>query len=209
MIERVVFDLGGVVFRWKPLELLPSLLPERMRSAGDAHHWMRQIFQGFEPGSDWAQFDLGLIDPVALARRIAQRIGLEEHEVARVIEGIPPHLTAVPGTVDLIERLHANGVPLFFLSNMPAPYAEHLTRSNRFFERFQDGIFSAHVGHIKPELPIFRAANERFGARGHDTVFIDDVLANIRTAEAHGWQGIHFVEPQQCGERLTELGVLR
>ena len=76
MGRDVVFDLGGVVFRWEPLVLLQQLFAQRMPDEASARHWAGQIFQTFAPEADWALFDLGQIEPDALAQRISQRISL-------------------------------------------------------------------------------------------------------------------------------------
>lgn len=208
MIERVVFDLGGVVLNWQPAVALRTLLPQRIRSDEQAQHWAGEIFQAFQPVSDWALFDLGQIEPEALTQRIAQRTELTREEVHAVVHGIPPLLTPMTGTVELIETLHARGVPLYFLSNMPSPYADILLKANTFFGRFRDGIFSAHVQQIKPERHIFETANARFNAAGAGTLFIDDSAPNIDTARAHGWKAIHFRDPAQCRAEMQSHGLL-
>jgi len=88
MSREVVFDLGGVVFRWEPLVLLQQLFPQRIPDDAVARHWARQIFQTFSPEADWALFDLGRIEPDALAQRIARRTGLGEDDLRRLIGGI-------------------------------------------------------------------------------------------------------------------------
>jgi len=70
----VVFDLGGVLLHWQPLALLKQVLPQHASDRSGAQALAAQIFQGFDPGSDWALFDLGQISPEALARR-AFRVG--------------------------------------------------------------------------------------------------------------------------------------
>ena len=202
MSRDVVFDLGGVVFRWAPLVLLQQLFPQRMPDEASARHWAGEIFQTFSPEADWALFDLGQIEPDALAQRIARRTGLDVGELQRLIDGIPPHLTPLQGTVDLIGDLKAAGHRLYFLSNMPAPYAEHLQTVNPFFAQFEQGIFSAHVQQIKPLPGIFATAQARWPLRGVP-VFIDDVQHNIEAAHRHGWQGIRFETPQQVRAALV------
>ena len=204
----IVFDLGGVVFKWKPLELLQDIFPDRIPDSVTAKKWADQIFESFNPLSDWAQFDLGLIEPDALATKISKRVGIAEADMQLLIASIPPHMVPQQGTVALISELKAAGHPLYFLSNMPATYADHLERSNEFFRHFSDGIFSARVQQIKPQMPIFQNANQRFGVSGKDTVFIDDVQANIDAAHAHGWTGVRFDEPQQVKSELVSLGLL-
>lgn len=205
MSQDVVFDLGGVVFRWQPLVLLQELFPTQVRNEAEAREWASQIFQTFHPDADWALFDLGVIEPEPLAQRIAARTGLAEADLLHLMRNIPPHLQPIPGTVDLIHELKAQGHRLYFLSNMPAGYAEHLVRVNPFFSQFDDGIFSAHVQQIKPIPDIFATAQARWPLRGQP-VFIDDVQHNIDAAEQHGWQGIRFESPEQVRANLLERG---
>lgn len=207
MSQDVVIDLGGVVFRWQPLVLLQELFPTKVRNEAQAHEWASQIFQTFHPEADWALFDLGRIDPEPLAQRIAARTGLAEADLLHLMRSIPPHLQPIPGTVDLIHALKAQGHRLYFLSNMPAGYAEHLVRVNPFFSQFEDGIFSAHVQQIKPNLDIFATAQARWPLRGQP-VFIDDVQHNIDAAVQHGWQGIRFQTPEQVRSDLVGLQFL-
>jgi HAD superfamily hydrolase (TIGR01509 family) len=202
MSQDVVFDLGGVVFRWQPLVLLQELFPEQVRNEADAREWADQIFQTFHIDADWALFDLGRIEPEPLAQRIAARTGLTEPDLRHLIANIPPHLQPIQGTVDLIHELKAQGHRLYFLSNMPAGYAEHLVRVNPFFSQFDDGIFSAHVQQIKPGPDIFAMAQARWPLRGQ-AVFIDDVQHNIDAAERHGWRGIRFESPEQVRSDLV------
>ena len=133
MSRDVVFDLGGVVFRWEPLVLLQQLFPQRMPDEASARHWAGQIFQTFAPEADWALFDLGRIEPEALAQRIARRTGLSEQELQQLIDGIPPHLTPMQGTVDLIHDLKAAGHRLYFLSNMPSALCRPSAGGTSFF----------------------------------------------------------------------------
>lgn len=207
MSQDVVFDLGGVVFRWQPLVLLQELFPTQVRHEAEAREWASQIFQTFHPEADWALFDLGRIEPEPLAQRIAARTGLAEADLRHLIANIPLHLQPIQGTVDLIQELKAQGHRLYYLSNMPAGYAEYLVRVNPFFSQFDDGIFSAHVQQIKPQPDIFATAQERWPLRGQP-VFIDDVQHNIDAAERHGWQGIQFETPEQVRADLVEQGWL-
>jgi 2-haloacid dehalogenase/putative hydrolase of the HAD superfamily len=207
MSQDVVFDLGGVVFRWQPLVVLQELFPEQVRNEAEAREWSSQIFQTFHPEADWALFDLGQIEPEPLARRIAQRTGLAEADLRHLIASIPAHLQPIPGTVDLIHELKAQGHRLYYLSNMPAGYADQLVRENSFFSQFDDGIFSAHVQQIKPLPDIFATAQTRWPLLGQP-VFIDDVQHNIDAAQLHGWQGIRFDTPQQVRADLAVRGWL-
>lgn len=202
---KFVFDFGGVVFNWKPLVLLQQVLPHHAVDEASARDCAAAIFQGFHPTSDWALFDQGGIEPEDLAHRIATRTGLSPDEVRTVIEAIPPHLVPDAGTVALMDELRGQGHQIYFLSNMPAGYADELERSHHFFNWFVDGIFSARVGQIKPNADIFETAVRQFATAGVSTVFIDDVQHNIDAARLHGWQGIRFESAQQVRAALAHM----
>jgi len=91
---------------------------------------------------------------------------------------------------------------------MPASYADYLESQHDFFGYFSEGIFSARVQQIKPNLEIFQMANEKFKVSGKDTFFIDDVQHNIDAAHAHGWTGIRFDSPAQVRQKLVDLQLL-
>jgi putative hydrolase of the HAD superfamily len=162
---NVVWDFGRVLLRWRPKQLLRETLPHIASDAASAAHWAGQIFQSY--GGDWADFDRGTVSPGDLVQRIARRTGLSTAEVQRVVEAAPLELQPLPDSVALLQRLHAAGCGLFYLSNMPAPFAEHLERSHAELRLFRDGVFSARVHHNKPEprdLPHRAAALRRAGA---------------------------------------------
>ena len=206
MTRTVVFDFGAVLFQWQPYRLLQETVPDLAPDEASARRVAAQIFESFTPESDWARFDLGRIAEAELAERIATRIGVRAEQVRRVIDGIPPHLQAQAPTVALLKQLKAAGHRLFYLSNMPHPYADHLERCNDFVADFQDGIFSARVGLMKPHAAIFELAEQRFGLVPADTVFIDDHAGNVQAARSRGWQAVHFADAAQAGAELQALG---
>ena len=208
MKQDIIFDLGGVVFRWQPLELLQQLFPSKVPNELVARDWASQIFQTFHHEADWALFDLGQIEPPALAKRIAMRTGLMEADLIQLMQSIPAHLEPLQGTVELIHELKAQGHRLFYLSNMPSGYADYLVQVNPFFNLFDEGIFSAHVNQIKPLPEIFSTAQTRWPLQGQP-VFIDDVQRNIDAACAQGWRGILFESPGQLRKQLVLLNYLQ
>ena len=201
----VVFDFGGVVFHWQPAQLLQQVVPHLAPNEANALALKAAIFQGLTLNSDWALFDQGLIEPDALAQRIATRTGLAKADVAAVIAAIPAHLAAKPDTVALIEQLAAQGVPLFFLSNMPAPYARYLQTKHAFLQHFKAGVFSADVGCSKPDPRIYELALAATGMQAGDLVFVDDLAENIDVAKSLGWRGVVFDNAAQCTAALSQL----
>lgn len=202
--KKFVFDFGRVVFRWEPAEVLQRVLPERATDSTTAAHWVAQIFQSY--GGDWGAYDRGTVSPAELVQRIAARTGLREDEVQRVVQAVPLSLTPLPETVALIERLHAAGRRLYYLSNMPAPMADHLQATHAFLRLFSDGVFSGRVHHNKPEPAIYEIAAQRFGHPVEELVFLDDHPPNIEAARALGWHGRVFHHAAQAEAEMRAAG---
>jgi putative hydrolase of the HAD superfamily len=201
---KIVFDLGGVVFRWQPAQMLARVLPQHITSTQTAAWWVQHFFQSY--GGDWGEFDRGTVSVPKLVARIAQRTGLAPAEVQAVVDEVPRELQALPNSVALIRRLHAAGHTLFYLSNMPAPYATQLESNNDFFSCFSNGVFSGRVQLIKPEPAIFALAAKLFDVAVRDLVFLDDHLPNVLAARAAGWQALHFVDAAQAEQDLQRAG---
>jgi putative hydrolase of the HAD superfamily len=203
---NLVFDFGGVLFRWEPRAFLARMLPHRAATAEATETLVAAIFQGY--GGEWGEFDRGTIEAERLVERIALRTGITEHEMRAVIDGVPAELAPIDDTVALLHRLHARGAPLYYLSNMPAPFALHLERTHDFLALFRRGVFSSRVKLIKPERAIFDHAARAFDVEPGHTLFIDDHEPNIVAARAAGWQALHFQSPAQCEAALVERGLL-
>ena len=199
---HIVFDFAGVLFRWQPLHMLQRELPRRACDEASARRWVEAIFQGY--GGDWADFDRGSVGVTDLVHRIAARTGLDEGEVRTVVDAVPAELQPVPETVALLRRLHAAGRRLFYLSNMPEPYARHLESTHDFLGCFESGVISARVGCIKPEASIFELAAARFGVAPASLLFLDDVAGNVQAARAAGWQALQFVDAAACEQQMRD-----
>ncbi len=207
-VRAVVFDLGGVLLHWRPLELLQQSVPELAPDEAAARALAPRIFESFEPGSDWAAFDLGLVEPDELASRIATRLGVADAAIRRVIEAIPAHLQPMADSTALLPALRRAGHRLLFLSNMPRPYADHLEVAHAFFGHLEGGVFSGRVGLMKPDPAIFHLVVERFGIEPTDTLFVDDHAGNVQAARSLGWQALHFTDAPSCATALRRDGWL-
>ena len=207
---NLVFDFGAVVFNWRPMDLLRSHLADQCTEDVATQDLAHKFFAH----PDWQAFDRGTVTVGQVVRQTSSRLGLMNESVSAVLAAIPDHLTPIAGTVRLLDdlrKLRGAGTPLrlFYLSSMPAPVARELERRHEFLKWFDGGIFSGDVKLIKPEKEIFELATGRFGLTAASTVFVDDALANVESARAHGWRAIHFTSPEQLSKALAlEMGEL-
>ena len=58
------------------------------------------------------------------------------------------------------------------------------------------------IATLKPQPEIFQLLQTRHALVPARTVFVDDLVANVEAARAHGWQGIHFESAARLEPRL-------
>jgi len=224
---NVMFDFGAVLFTWRPVDLMLECFPGRAPTRAAAGHLAHEVFGHAE----WQAFDRGTVTMPEVVAQVAQRVGLDAGVLGALVESIGERLTPMPESRALLERLVAlrekaaskevgpdNAVRaasgevggplrLYFLSNMPAPYARTLERLHPFLKEFDGGIFSADELLIKPEPAIYQLLQTRYALEPANTVFLDDLLPNIQAARQEGWHGIHFQTAAQSTRELQALGL--
>jgi putative hydrolase of the HAD superfamily len=196
---NLIFDLGGVVVRWDPAAIIASVFDDEALQA--------KVRDGVFAHPDWLELDRGTLDREDAIRRAAQRIGMAQAEIRRLLLAVPPSLVPIPETIDLLYRLKARRYPLYCLSNMHLASIEHLEREHKFFEVFTGKVISCRLKLCKPEPAIYHEALKANGLEAKDTVFIDDVDVNIAAAAEVGLHTIQFKNAAQCERDLRALGV--
>lgn len=201
---NIVFDFGVVLFTWRPAEMLAAAFPDK---ASDAHA-AAQLAHAVFGHADWHAFDRGTLAMDTVIQRTAVRLDLPEAGFARLVKGIGERLQPVEGSVAVLRALHSRklagqGVTgLYFLSNMPVPYARYLEAHHDFLGLFDGGIFSGDVHLIKPEAAIYQALQDRYALQAPEICFIDDLQSNVQAAKALGWQGVHFTSAQELAKHF-------
>jgi putative hydrolase of the HAD superfamily len=104
---------------------------------------------------------------------------------------------------DLVRKLHAN-FPLYLLSNTSDIHVEGLFRDFDIFRNFTGATYSYVVRASKPHPPIYQIATLEHGLVPAETLFIDDLAANIATAKELGFQTHHY-HPDRHHELLATL----
>jgi putative hydrolase of the HAD superfamily len=197
---NVVFDLGGVVVAWKPQDIIDRAIADPAVRPIAMQHIMRH--------PDWLELDRGTLELEDAIRRATERSGLDQALVRAVVESVPASLVANDDAVALMRRVKAAGNALYCLSNMPTGSMAYMEQRYDFWELFDGAVISSRVHYCKPEREIYEHLLKTYSLDAADTVFIDDVAANVEGARAVGMQAIQFVSVEQTEEALRTLGCL-
>jgi putative hydrolase of the HAD superfamily len=198
---NIVFDFGAVLVNWQPQMVVRKHFPSIAHSPETA----AQLASSFFAHPDWQEFDAGRVSPEEISLLSAKRLNLDVQAVQHMVNDIEDHITPIPSSVQVLESLfaqkEAKAYKLYFLSNMPAPYARGLER-HAFMRCFDGGIWSGDHGLIKPQPEIFQKLEAMYGLKGMKILFIDDHPANIEAAQKETWQTIHLTDPSKLPELL-------
>lgn len=196
----VVFDLGAVLIDWDPRHLFRELFP------GDADGMERFLAEVCTPAWNHRQ-DEGR----TWAEAVAELVARHPHEEARIrayADRWPEMLGGpITGTVAILERLDAAGVPCYALTNWSAETFPIARERFPFLGRFRGIVVSGDERVAKPDPAIYRILLARHRLAPERTVFIDDREENIATARALGIDGIRYTDPATLADALRARGL--
>jgi putative hydrolase of the HAD superfamily len=197
---NIVFDLGGVVFRWQPEVIIRSIFDDR--------DTQERVRTGVIEHPDWLELDRGAISLEAAIERGAARTGLPVHDIERLLNAVPDFLTPIDQTLDLVRRIANTSNRLFVLSNMHLASIAVLEQIHDIWPLFDGVVISSRIKAIKPELEIYRYLLDTYQLEPDETVFIDDLPENLAAASSLGIHTIRFVDAEQCERALLDYRCL-
>jgi len=197
----VVFDVGNVLYRWHPRYLYETLIDDSVELdrvcaivMSDQWHW------SLDKGRIFAEIAPGLIERFP---RDADYIRAWGTRFSETIDG------PIAGMAEIVAALQAGNVPIYAITNFPGEFwTPFRAAESALFDRFSDIIVSGFEGIAKPDPAIFRLARERFRLGEGEGLFIDDVVGNVRAAEAEGFAGHHFHDARTLRAALESLEIL-
>ncbi|MBX9680905.1 MAG: HAD family phosphatase [Gemmataceae bacterium] len=198
-MKTVIFDFGNVVAffdHWKTLNRLTHLTDMPAKEMFDTVY-VGQLEDDFESGKI---NDREFLDHVIQLCRLKCDRDFLAKSIADIFE---PN----PEVCDLIDRLHGK-VRLVLGSNTNPVHAAHfVTQFEPILSRFDGIVMSHQVGARKPRPEFFAACHRHAGGRPDESVFIDDLPANIAGAEAFGFRSIVYRAGDDLAGKLRALGV--
>jgi len=198
-IEAVVFDFGGVLLDWNPRYLYRKIFSDEREMEYFLTYVCSPLWNAsLDKGKPFRQ---GVEELSLLYPQYAEAIGMYDTRWEEMRGEV------IQGNIDLLYRLKKH-YPLYGLSNWSAEKFALTRPKYDFFNLFDGIVISGDEKEIKPEPRLFEILIERYHLTPEKTVFTDDSLPNIRTAEKLGFQAIHFETPEKLEQSLKEKGVV-
>ncbi len=96
-----------------------------------------------------------------------------------------------PETIGVLEKIHEMGVPLVIVSNTDMTAFNFVMKKFDIKKYFKKFFLSAQLGCLKPDLKIFRAAQDYLRLSKDQILMIDDsLLHGVLSAREFGWRAL-------------------
>ena len=198
MIHALLTDFGGVLARTRsaaPRRALETRLGLSLHTIED-HVFNSDVSQRAQRGEIdydtlWNQIglDLKLDDRMSIHELRTQFFSADflDQDLVALIRSVRPTIKT-----GLISNAWSNARQVF-------------ADAFRLADAFDVMVISAEEGIMKPDPRIYQIAIERLGVTAEASIFVDDVLENVRGAQALGMRGVHFQSTEQAQRDVRRL----
>ncbi|MEM7146499.1 MAG: HAD family phosphatase [Verrucomicrobiota bacterium] len=177
-----LFDIGNVILKF---DFSPAIqaLADRSKAAHD------DVLQPIE--SIKSQLESGQLDDQSFVSEAIRILDFQDsrEEFIRIWCEI---FELNPPMGELIESLAANGHRLFILSNTSGLHMDYILATYPVFSHFEDGVYSYDAKAEKPQPEIYQIAIDKFNLDPTNTIYIDDLHANVVAGVDVGLNTFHY-----------------
>ena len=198
-IKNIIFDFGGVLIDWNPVYLYSKVF----ETEDEINHFLENIctypwnvLQDAGRSIKEATLEKQLEHP-----QYKEEIGMYYGRWEEMLGGIFEENTAL--VAPLKERYNVYGLTNWSAETLPIAIERY-----EFFKYLDGIVVSGDEKLVKPDLQIYKVLLDRYDINAHESLFIDDNLANIEAACELGFHTIHYTPEVNLKAELESAGVL-
>jgi putative hydrolase of the HAD superfamily len=200
-IHVVLFDIGGVIVKWKDEWLYKDVAKK---------FGLSEVLLVNEGKKELSNLRLGKISEPEMWQRIGAKINSEE--LSNIKESLIHDIFKSRISVDesifaIIKQLQKKNIKIGILSNttlVTHTIVEELIDMSYINYQF----LSYRIGWEKPDEKIFKYVTEQLPYSKEEILFIDDEISNVNAAKEFGIKAIHFTDTSQFIADLNSLEIL-
>ena len=198
-IKNIIFDFGGVLIDWNPRYFYKNVFND----TEEMEYFLTDVW-----GPQWnmkhdAGFSFSEIthELQKLHPKYWNEIDMYQHNWEVMIKG------EISENTILLDPLKSK-YRLFGLTNWSAEAFPVIYPKYEFFKAFEGIVVSGEEKLVKPGREIYQLLLSRYGLLANESLFIDDSLKNIETANELGFSTIHINGTQSLREQLISLRLI-
>jgi len=200
-IHVILFDIGGVIVKWKDRWLYNDVAKK---------FGLSELLLADEGKKELPNLRLGKISEHEMWQRIGKKINSKELSDIKgsLIHDIFKARISVDDSIFVtIKQLQKKNIQIGILSNttlVTHSIVEELIDMSYFDYQF----LSYRIGWEKPDVKIFECVTDQIPYSKEEILFVDDKLSNVSAAKEFGMKAIHFTDTPQFIADLNSLEIL-
>lgn len=200
MIKNIVFDIGQVLaeFRWR--DYIDELTIKE--------EYKERLAKATVLSPYWNEVDRGVLTKEEIMKRCILLDPEIEKEIRLFFQDTSQLVIEFEYSEALVKSLKNQGYRIYILSNYGRENFSYVKEKFRFLKHVDGAVISYEEKHIKPEPEIYEALLSRYGIVPEESVFLDDLAANLEGAKAFHFHTIQFHSLWQAKRELRKLGVM-
>ena len=199
MIKNIIFDLGNVLVKYSPENFLGKYVKSENQDV-----FITNVFKS----NEWLELDRGTLSYEDAIEIFSKRVPEEKESIERLFrENISSCIFPIKENVEIMRNLKKNGYSVYILSNFHQPAFEYIKENWDFIREFDGDVVSCYYHYIKPERAIYETILNKYNLIPSETIFIDDVEANIKGAKEVNIDGIHLPDFKNLKVLLKDKGI--
>lgn len=198
MIKNIVFDLGRVLVNFDTISYLSKFNLEK----DEIIDLNKIIFEGLE----WRDCDMGKYSENTDIVNILCKKYPEYSEKIKLVlnKNWTEMLTTKDDTIEFLKELNEKNYRIFILSNL-SEEAYYFISKYEFFKWIDGGVYSYQVKTCKPDFKIYNELLNKYKLIPEETIFIDDLQANVDASKKLNIHGIKFDTLEQVKKEVKQL----
>jgi 2-haloacid dehalogenase len=201
-INTIIFDLGGVLIDWNPRYLYRKIYNDEEKVSWFLENICTSEWNDEQDAG--RSFEEATLE---LAKKHPEHKEAIEAWYSRWQETISG---PIQGTVDIVEEIKNRGDHrLYALTNWSAETFPWALENFHFLHWFQGIVVSGVEKCRKPFPEIYQILFDRYQVIPSETLFIDDNVKNIKSANELGLNTITFTGPDTLRRELARYQILK
>jgi 2-haloacid dehalogenase len=199
MIKSIIIDFGGVLIDWNPRHLFRELFD----SEYDMEYFLENVcnYKWNEQQDAGLPFEVAVKGLKAKHPEYEKMIQLYFDDWEKMLNGeIEENTKLLP----VLKKKYG----LFGLTNWSTETFPVTRKKFPFLNEFDGIVVSGVEKTVKPNKEIYHILLRRFQIEAEESLFIDDNLKNIQTANELGFQTIHYSNGINVEEEMKRLRLI-
>jgi len=184
---KFLFDLGGVFFDWDPKYFFNKVF----NNSKEMDYFLENICNNNwnikqDAGRSITEAEEILISTYpSYSKEIKMYYSNHRKMIRKIYQE----------SINILDDLKIKNFECYVLSNWSAETFEGMIEDYPFLKKFDGMVISGEAKLVKPNPKIYQLAIKKFNLIPNETIFVDDKLENIITAETMKFKTIHLKDP--------------